>query len=234
MALAIPVTDSAPIPAGIYPARLAWVIDLGVQSGPYGDKPKLVLSFELPSEILADGRPAMLSRTFSATLSPKSALRQALAALVGPLTTGTTVALKDLVGRGAMVTVAHKPRDDGGVRALIDAIAAPGKYELPPMVSPGLVFDQAAPDPAVLEQFPDWIKAAIAQAKPVARAPAAPPPPPPAAPAVAFQAPAAPPPAPTPAPPQAAAPAPVPAPQKAEAGPAPIAESAPWNDDLDF
>jgi hypothetical protein len=216
--LNLTVTDSTPVAAGIHPARLCWVVDLGVQTGPYGDKPKLILAFELPGEIMADGRPAVVSRTFTASLSPKASLRQALTALVGPLTTGATVGLKGLVGRPVMVTVAHKPRDDGGVRAFIEAIAAPGKYEIPPMVGPGLVFDQAAPDPVVLDQLPDWIKAAVALAKPVARPFAAAPVPTPAA---VFQAPPAPPPPPAPAATHAAA-------------PAPNAGTAFPDDDLDF
>jgi hypothetical protein len=167
--LDLTVTDTTPVAAGIHPARLAWVVDLGIQSGQYGDKPKVVLSFELPDEVMPDGRPAMLSKTFTASLTPKSALRAALAALVGPLTTGTQLALKDVVGKPCMLTVVHKPRDSGGVSATIEAIATPGRYQVPPLIGPGLVYDMAKPDPAVLSGLPEWIQTAVAQAKPAAK-----------------------------------------------------------------
>lgn len=183
--LSLTVSDSAPVAAGIYPARVAWVVDLGLQTSQFGTAPKVLVGFEFPTETRDDGRPAMLSRTYTASLTPKAALRELLAALLGPLTTGTKVTLRDLVGRPTMVTVAPKQKADGTMTTGITAVAAPGRYDIPPMVGPGLVYDRAAPDPAVLEQLPEWLKERIAAAVP-APTPTprpAPPPPPPAAPA---------------------------------------------------
>jgi hypothetical protein len=67
-------------PAGVYPARLYRLIDLGTQAGDYQGKPtkarKLLLSFELLGEDrMTDGKPFSISRRFTASLSDKAALR---------------------------------------------------------------------------------------------------------------------------------------------------------------
>ena len=67
-------------PAGLHPARLYRLIDLGTQTGDYQGKPtkarKLLLSFELLGEDkMSDGKPFSISRRFTASLSDKAALR---------------------------------------------------------------------------------------------------------------------------------------------------------------
>lgn len=177
--LDLTVSDSSPVAPGIYPARVTWVIDLGRQAGQFGTAPKVLVGFELGDELRDDGRPAMLSKTYTAALSPKAKLRELLTALLGPLTAGTAVSLRDLVGKPAMVTVGAKQKADGAPTTGITAVAPPGRYQVPALIGPGLVYDGAAPDPAVLAQLPDWVRERVAAAVP-APAPAPRPAPPPA------------------------------------------------------
>jgi len=88
-------TDNAPreLPeAGLYPARLVWLIDLGTMDEPDFNDPtqmkakhQILLGFELSGDKMSDGRPFMVSDRFTVTngkwgpyVSKSSKLREVL------------------------------------------------------------------------------------------------------------------------------------------------------------
>lgn len=66
-------------PAGTHVARCVKMTDLGTQQGEWQGKPiyrrQIVLSWELPNELMDDGRPYLISAFYTASLHEKSKLR---------------------------------------------------------------------------------------------------------------------------------------------------------------
>jgi len=63
-------------PAGSHTAVCFRVADLGTQTGIYGPKQQILISWELPDEQMADGRPFTISRRYTFSSSHQSTLRE--------------------------------------------------------------------------------------------------------------------------------------------------------------
>lgn len=78
--------DFQQAPAGTHVARCIKLLDLGTQFGEYQGKPtssrKVVVTWELPNELMADGeyagKPFIVSKFYTASLSEKANLRRDL------------------------------------------------------------------------------------------------------------------------------------------------------------
>lgn len=156
-----------PPPAGLHPAVCVWVIDLGLQAGTFGTKPQLLLSWELPDCPDDQGKPHVISRRFTATLSKNGALRPVLASWRGRDFTAEEVAgfdMSKLVGVPCQVLIQHTTKDDGQVSATVQTVikAAPGQPTL--TANPALFYDQDRPDAAVKTQLPEWIQKLLDEA----------------------------------------------------------------------
>ena len=68
-------SNYTPAPAGLHDAVCISVIDLGMQSGPFGVKPKILIQWELPNVLTDEGKPYQISRTFGANLHKQGSLR---------------------------------------------------------------------------------------------------------------------------------------------------------------
>lgn len=73
-----------PAPAGTHVARCIRLIDLGTQEQEYEGKvshqQKIMLVWELPEELMDDGKPFMVSKWYTNSLGEKATLRKDLAA----------------------------------------------------------------------------------------------------------------------------------------------------------
>ncbi|HOW76401.1 MAG TPA: hypothetical protein P5102_12645 [Candidatus Competibacteraceae bacterium] len=63
-----------PAPAGLHNAICTMVVDLRMQSMPFGVKQKILMGWELPNCSMDDGYPFVMSRQFGATLSKQGIL----------------------------------------------------------------------------------------------------------------------------------------------------------------
>lgn len=72
-------SDFEAAPEGLWPARVIWVVDLGLQDGPYGVKPQVFINFE----VLADGTHYTLGKFYTASLNEKSVLNKDLSSMRG-------------------------------------------------------------------------------------------------------------------------------------------------------
>jgi hypothetical protein len=174
-------TSFTPAPAGLHNAVCVWVIDLGTQATPFGNKAKVLLGWELVNALQDDGRPFVISRQFGATLSKQGALRPLIESWRGrPLTQDEAAGfdLKTLVGQPCKVLIQHAETKDGRLFANVSAVikADPGQ---PTTAQAALVFfDQDQPDPVAQSKLPDWINRLIEQAVRVEKKPAPAPQPP--------------------------------------------------------
>lgn len=154
-----------PAPEGTHGARLLQVIDLGTQDGIYGPKRNLMVTFELPSKLMDEGRPYTVTAWYGASLNRKSNLRQALTSWLGRELTGEEIKNTkwEIFGdTPCLVTITHKTNDSGEIRARVQNITAvPEGMDVAPLVGELLIFDLENFDEAVFAKIPDGIKAII-------------------------------------------------------------------------
>jgi hypothetical protein len=130
----------SPPPEGTFIGICYRVIDLGTQETSYKGQTKhqrlLLLSWEIPDELMDDGRPFSISRRYTYSSSPKSNLRKDLESWRGKRFTDAEIEGFDvatLLGVGCMLNVAHSEKE-GTTYANIGAIVRlPKGSKIPPM-----------------------------------------------------------------------------------------------------
>ena len=116
-------------PAGQHTAICNRVIDLGTQSGMYGDKPTLWIGWELADERTSGGQPFTIGRRYTWSSSKMSRLRQDIEGwLQRPLSAADfgKLDLTSFLGRTCTLAIRHEPKGDGD-KAVIGAVLAPAK-----------------------------------------------------------------------------------------------------------
>jgi hypothetical protein len=144
-------------PAGTFTARCYRVVDLGTQkiefNGEVKWQPKILIQWELPTELMEDGRPFSVSKRFTASLHEKANLRQVLEAWHGKPFTPEELKgfnISKILGMPCIITVVHEPSRDGSkTYANIATVSAPMK---------GMVVPEGVNKPSMLD-FDHWDKA---------------------------------------------------------------------------
>ena len=156
-------SNYTPAPAGLHDAVCISVIDLGMQSGPFGVKPKILLQWELPNVLTDDGKPYQISRTFGANLHKQGSLRPILAAWRGRDFTPEELKQFDVVallGKPVKLLIQHTANGDK-TYANVSATVKPDAGQLTQTLAPRLHFDMDSPDESVKAQLPEWIRKLI-------------------------------------------------------------------------
>lgn len=139
--------DFKPVNSGTHMAVCTQIVDIGLQKGSeLYPKPqhKIVLRFEIPSErIEFDGKdaPAVISKSFTASMNEKATLRKFLESWRGKTFTDAEAEEFDvskLLGKTVMLSVVHK-ESGGKTRANIASLSAPPK-NMPPVKAEGDMF----------------------------------------------------------------------------------------------
>lgn len=108
-------------PAGTHLAVCYRVIDLGTQDSTYQGQVKcqrkVLISWELPDEKMADGRPFSISQRYSWSMSEKATLRKHLESWRGLPFQDRDFGpegfnIKNILGKGCLLTVTHTERGD--------------------------------------------------------------------------------------------------------------------------
>lgn len=116
-------------PVGNHVARCIGLIDLGTQEGEYQGKTtharKVVIRWELPNELMAEGefagRPFIVSKFYTASLSEKANLRKDLSSWRGRDFTPDELMgfdAKNILAKPCMVNVAHNDKGKAKVTAV--------------------------------------------------------------------------------------------------------------------
>lgn len=148
------------IDEGLYPARLARVIELGDQEDKYGVKTKVVLAFTIPSETIEiDGEQKqrmMMTFPLNQTTNPDATLMKYMEAL-----NGTT--WEEVIGKPAMIEIKHK-LVNGVTRMNINSVSkAPKKnpytgeeFVVPEPDCDVYIFDWDNPNKEVFEKLSEF------------------------------------------------------------------------------
>lgn len=152
-------------PAGTHVARCYQIIDIGTQHGEYQGKPtvrnQFIMFWELPNESMDDGKPFVVTKFYTNSLSEKSNLYGDLIAWRGREFTAEELAKFDLekvLGAACMLCVVHK--ENG--KAMVSAISGlPKGMECPPPINEKSAFWLDDFDQAKFDKLPDGIKQLI-------------------------------------------------------------------------
>lgn len=165
--------DFEPAPIGNHIARCVKVIDLGTQKGEYQGTPlirrQVTIAWELPGELMTEGagkgKPFLVSKTYTASLSEKATLRKHLESWRGRAFTADELKgfdSKNILMKPCMLSILHTEKG----KAQVSGVAAvPKGLEVPAQVNKSVYFS-LEPDEFSLEVYESlgkWHKETIAQ-----------------------------------------------------------------------
>lgn len=123
-------SNFTPTPAGTHLGICYRVIDLGTQSSNFNGETKLahkvLLSWELPEERMDDGRPFMISQSYTWSMHEKATLRKSLEAWRGVAFTERDFGpsgfdIKNVLGKACTLSVVHTTKN-GSLYANVSSI----------------------------------------------------------------------------------------------------------------
>jgi hypothetical protein len=151
-------------PQGTFAARCHMVVDLGVQDGMYGPKHKIRIAWELPTELMKDGRPFVIGKEYTASLHKDSNLAQDLVAWRGKTFTEAELEGFDMfkvLGAPCMVTVIHSSKGDKTYANVKSVTALPKGMTVPPPINEPLKYSIEENDTEAYSKLPEWIQKKI-------------------------------------------------------------------------
>lgn len=159
-------------PAGNHLAICFQMVDLGEQYNAKYDswQHKVQIGWELPNELMADGRPFMVSSRYTMSLNEKAILRRDLESWRGRPFTAEEEAgfdLKNVVGKPCMVNVVHNPSGDRTYANIKSVAAIPKGMTVPDQVNDSVIFeiDQTNPDLEMYYSLPEFLQKTISDSR---------------------------------------------------------------------
>lgn len=160
------------VPAGNHLGVCWQVIDLGTQTMTYNEETKkarrILVGWELPNELMSDGRPFVVSRRYTFSVHEKATFRKHLENWRGKKFTDEDFGddgfdVKNLIGKACFVNVVHQQAGDR-VYANVDSIAQlPKGMAAPELVNDPIYLSLEADefDSAVYSALPEWLQRMI-------------------------------------------------------------------------
>lgn len=173
---------SEPCPAGAFPARCIWILDLGSHEEAYKDEPpvdkrKIRIGFELPTETKVfkpelGEQPFLIGKEYTFSFHEKASFRKFLETWRGLKFTDEQAYKFDistLLGQPAMVSVSHTVKGDRTYANLDAAMKLPKGMTCPPQVGESLILhldDLGNPDvSATIMKLPPWVREKIEKSR---------------------------------------------------------------------
>jgi hypothetical protein len=160
--------DFQPPPAGAHIAVCYRVIDLGTQEGSYKGKANkkhlILISWELPDELMQDGRPFTISKRYTLSSNKKSRLRGDLESWRGRAFDDSefgTFDIGKLIGAGCMLNVVHEDKDDSTYANVATIMRLPKGTKAPAPKNETLCFSLEAFDERDFDKLSDRIRETI-------------------------------------------------------------------------
>lgn len=149
-------------PAGTHLAVCYRVIDLGTQQGEWKGQPKLqhkiMISWELPSEPMSDGKPFAISQFYTFSSYERARLRQDLEGWRGKAFTEADFGpggfdIKNILGKACLLNIVHADKNGSTYANIASVSAVPKGMPLVPgtLVPVYFSLDRNAFDRKVLE-----------------------------------------------------------------------------------
>lgn len=161
-------------PAGTFLGVCYRIIDMGTQpsnwQGQIKQQHKILISWELPEEKMADGRPFTIGQSYTWSMSEKARLRKDLESWRGLSFTDADFGdggfdIKNILGKGCLLTIVHTEKNaDGKQYANISSIGKMMKGMVAPAPANETVYlwiDQGRWDSGVFHKLSDGLKKKI-------------------------------------------------------------------------
>jgi hypothetical protein len=114
-------SDYEGCPEGLHLAKIIWVLDLGLQTTPFGVKPQVFINFEV-NERQENGKLFTIGKFYTASLNEKANLTKDLSSLRGKkLQPGEEVDLQKLLGMFCHINVLNNDKGKPQVTAIMPA-----------------------------------------------------------------------------------------------------------------
>lgn len=159
--------DFQQAPEGTHRAVCYRLIDLGTQHNAHFDKwqHQVYIGWELSDELTDDGKPLIIGRTYTVSLSEKANLRAHLEAWRGRKFTVEELngfELQKVLGASCLVTVTHTEKN-GKSYANVAAVAAlPKSVDKPTGVNTLTLYSIEDGENEVFASLPEWMRERIA------------------------------------------------------------------------
>lgn len=156
-------------PAGNKVATCIRIIDLGTQkvewSGQVKHQRKAIISWELPKELMADGRPFMISNRYTLSMFEKAKFRQHIESWRGTAFTKADLEEgfepKNLIGKSCLLNLIHSEKSEKTYCNIASVSALPDGMEAPEQVNKTVFFSLDEFDSTTFGELPDWMKELI-------------------------------------------------------------------------
>lgn len=154
--------DYKQLPAGTHLARCVRIIDLGTQTSTYKGETKtrrqLMFTWEIPGELMDDGRPFTASKFYTASLSEKANLRKDLESWRGKAFAESDLVGFDLTKILNAVCMLSIVEGDNGKTKVNGVMAAPKGTSLPLATNEVYSFDLDVWDQDTFNKLSDGVK----------------------------------------------------------------------------
>lgn len=158
-----------PAPAGVHAAICIGFIDMGTQETMYGNKRQIRIRWELPTELMNDGRPFTISQTYTWSMSSKSRLRGDLESWRGkPFEKGDFgkdgFDTRKLLGVPCLLNITHATKGTDTYANISSITPVPKGMEKPTQHKNALAYFALSEedfDKQALEDMPEKMKSAI-------------------------------------------------------------------------
>jgi len=159
------------VPAGTHVGRCYGIIDLGTQ---YSEKfgtwsHKVLFQWEMPADLMEDGRPLAISKKYTISLNDKANLRHDLESWLGRAITAKEekegFALGDMLGAPCLLSVVHAESNGKTYANIAGVMSTPHGLACPDAINPYVSYDVENGKDAVYAKLPEWIRTIIDQSK---------------------------------------------------------------------
>lgn len=154
------------ISTGVKVARCVWMIDLGTHHNPKFDKTehKVLVSWEVPGELMDDGRPFFISNRYTVSLHEKANLRKDLESWRGKTFTDAELEgfdLRNVLDVPCYINVIHNESDGKTYANIASIMPLPKEMKCPAAVNDIVAFDIDDYTSEQLNALPEWIQTVI-------------------------------------------------------------------------
>lgn len=161
------------IPAGVHMATCYLIADIGRQRTTYQGreqiKRQVILAWELHEERMEDGRPLVVSHTYTNTLGERATLRKHLDSWRGRAFTKEEIgkwSLTSVLGVPCQISIVHEAKGDNLYHRIASIVGLPKGIKAPKLVNPAVAYDHDEADAAALGLLPEWIREKVMAALP--------------------------------------------------------------------
>lgn len=153
------------VPEGSTLGLFLGLVHLGVQKNEYEGVvnyvDQVLLKFELPDQVLEDGRPITLTKRERNSTSPKSNMLKFIKAINGSKNLENGIDFEEQLGKPVLLEIKHTAKGSPSIGSYMSAPESMKKNLKPLINEPTLLLDVEEISSKELEDMPEWLQKVI-------------------------------------------------------------------------